>query len=1010
MEQKKRTATPTKKLVGIEDKMPHWKIIAQNINRLVTMNCKRKLEYFREYTKENKVLLLNFTETWLNSTIQEDINIKGYDIYRRDRIGKNGGGVAIYLRDLYEAEKICERSIGGVEMIAINVKKLNIINIVVYRPPDAHTDDFCNIMEEINNLLSKNTTPVPTVIITGDFNFSFIEWLRDENGGCRWEEKYRSGATREGRKQLESLNNIMDKHNLVQIIDEPTRKENTLDLVITNEIQMIAQVDVTRSALSDHDLIELTTNIITKKRQTKRNTNSMGVEHDFWQLNFNDENINWEMINKEIKCILWKGVLNNLDTEESIGIFMEILVKICRKYIPIKKPKSNSKIPKERKRLFDKIKKLKRSKNKIRSKSKIQAISTKIKETESEIVKHKRKENITKEQNVIKNMKENPKQFYQYIKTQENRDNIIGPFKINGDYIEDEKEMCKWLVKQYNSQFSSNSPDGKLENRLFQNIQEEDLQETVVKKEDIIEAIGSMDPSSTAGPDGIPSKFLLKTKKTISIPLELIMNKSLNEGKIPKVFKLAHITPIHKGGSKFKPEQYRPVCLTSHIMKIFERIIKKAIIKHLIGKGLLNPGQHGFVPGRSTQTQLLEHFCDIYEAIAEGVRVDTVYLDFAKAFDKVNHQILMEKVLKHGIKGKIGIWIQEFLTDRKYRVIVNGELSEEQNVLSGVPQGTVLAAILFVIMIADIDTGVTNSTVRCFADDTRSSTKIKREEDKENMQTELNRIYKWAEINKMEFNENKFEQMSFGKNRNISTESYKTSSGEYIKRKSKVKDLGVITSDNLQFREHIESIINACKIKQGNIFRKFLTRKAEPMIQIYKTYIRSKLDYCCIVWSPWQKQDINRIERIQKNFTSKIEGMEDLNYHERLRKLKLYSLERRRERFMIINAWQQLEGIKENLLCFKEVGKGKSRTIKTTRVPNNNSNLIYNCPARKMERLFNILPPFLRQIRGVKTEKFKEELDKWLAKVPDTPKIDSYGASVAAESNSIIHQACHQRK
>ena len=88
MEQKKRTATPTKKLVGIEDKMPHWKIIAQNINRLVTMNCKRKLEYFREYTKENKVLLLNFTETWLNSIIQEDIDIKGYNIYRRDRIGK----------------------------------------------------------------------------------------------------------------------------------------------------------------------------------------------------------------------------------------------------------------------------------------------------------------------------------------------------------------------------------------------------------------------------------------------------------------------------------------------------------------------------------------------------------------------------------------------------------------------------------------------------------------------------------------------------------------------------------------------------------------------------------------------------------------------------------------------------------------------------------------------------------------------------------------------------------
>ena len=115
-----------------------------------------------------------------------------------------------------------------------------------------------------------------------------------------------------------------------------------------------------------------------------------------------------------------------------------------------------------------------------------------------------------------------------------------------------------------------------------------------------------------------------------------------------------HVTPIHKGGSKQNPEQYRPVSLTSHIMKIFERVIKKKIMAHLIEKQKLNDGQHGFVPGRSTQTQLLCHYNDIYEAMIEGKRLDTVYLDFAKAFDKVDHNILLEKVKKHGIGGKIG--------------------------------------------------------------------------------------------------------------------------------------------------------------------------------------------------------------------------------------------------------------------------------------------------------------------------------------------------------------------
>ena len=117
----------------------------------------------------------------------------------------------------------------------------------------------------------------------------------------------------------------------------------------------------------------------------------------------------------------------------------------------------------------------------------------------------------------------------------------------------------------------------------------------------------------------------------------------------------------------------------------------------------------------------------------EGVRVDTVFLDFSKAFDKVDHNILMRKVIKHKIKGKIGHWILEFLNNRKFNVIVNGTVSNTENVLSGVPQGTVLAAILFIIMISDIDEHVKECIVRCFADDTRVSNKIKNEEDKQKM-------------------------------------------------------------------------------------------------------------------------------------------------------------------------------------------------------------------------------------------------------------------------------------
>ena len=133
--------------------------------------------------------------------------------------------------------------------------------------------------------------------------------------------------------------------------------------------------------------------------------------------------------------------------------------------------------------------------------------------------------------------------------------------------------------------------------------------------------------------------------------------------------------------------------------------------------------------------------------------MDTVFLDFAKAFDKVDHNILLEKVKKHGIGGKIGRWIMEFLRGRKFRVVANGSMSREEDVISGVPQGTVLAAILFVIMISDIDEDVKLSIIRCFADDTRVNKKIKTNEDKELMQKDLDAVYRWAEKNKMKFNE-----------------------------------------------------------------------------------------------------------------------------------------------------------------------------------------------------------------------------------------------------------------
>ena len=905
--------------------MRPWIIMLQNIEGLVTENSKIKIDYMREYLKEEKeYLLMNFAETWLNDTVKEDVEIEGYRIFRADRQGRIRGA-AIYLNNRMEANEICAISNGICELVAIEIPDLQTVNIVVYRPPKTESKDFEIILTKIQDIFRSLKQPDPTIILSGDFNFPFVEWERLEDNSCRWIYKPYANALTDEKKQFENLMDLCSTKCMLQTIEEPTRGKNTLELFFTNEASLITSIGVYKSALSDHDLVEISTNY-TVDKQTEMGNTDESEDCDLRNLNFYAKHVNWNSINDDIKLVQWETIYKEKDTLEISKDLEEKILNICMKNFPKKTQirKNPKGPPKERKTIINRIRMLRRNKDK-KSKKKRAKIDKQIEESEAELLKIKRKEKLVHEAKIIDCMKENPKMLFSYVKKQRNRINEIGPFKLNNKYIYDKNEICNLLKIEFTSQFNNKSD--KENNQIFNKCNNDDLCDINFGTKDIEEAIKDIDENSSAGPDGIPALFLKKTKESISKPLSILLRKSLDEGKIPNIYKLAYITPIHKGGSKQDPAQYRPVSLTSHIMKIFERVLKKHILKHLVDNNKFNNGQHGFVPGRGTQTQLLSHLNDIFEAYMEGKRLDSVFLDFAKAFDKVDHQILLEKVKKHKISGKIGRWIQEFLKDRKFRVVANGNMSEEEEVTSGVPQGTVLAAILFVIMISDIDDKVKHSIVRSFADDTRLNKKISKEEDKKQMQEDLEVVYGWARDNQMKFNENKFEQMAFGRIENINVDPYKNPNGDVIQVKDTVKDLGVHITNDMLFKEHIDKIANSCRSIMGMLLRTFSTREREPMIKLFNTYIKSKLEYCCVVWSPVQQTLINELENIQKTFTKKIRGLEELDYHQRLKSLGMYSLERRRDRYMIIYGWQQLEGLKENVLKLKTSSRETGRTI-----------------------------------------------------------------------------------
>jgi exonuclease III len=686
--------------------------------------------------------LIFVCETWFGSnTINQ---IEGYQIIFKNRENDSHGGVAIYIKnglEFYELEDSRFTNLkksGQIWCILKAKKNEKIILGCIYRPPRA--DRETNL--EINSTITAATELVSNknyhgLLLTGDFNYSDIVWS-DNGGEC----------VGNGRASSIEFLDTIDSNFLSQSVTVPTFMNNMLDLIFTYEPIRIFSVNVgppLGTSKADRLHATITWNyILNGEQNTSEMSKFLYAKGDF------------EAINKYLSDFNWTDIFCDKNADQMYEAFLLEYNQAISRFVP-KFVKSNGfNAKKAQPKWFDKdIEKLTKEKYnlwaKMRASSKeITGIKTRYKQLSKEIITKVRKSQIDYERSIVMSAKKNPKLLYSYLKEQNKcKETIRSLVDCNGETIVDKDKISNCLNNCFVKVFSSCDDESsfpvmsQFSDKCLINSSE------LFSKLNVMEELKNLDTTKTMGADGIHPSILNKCANICSDILSIIYKKSYETGLVPTRWKEADLTPLPKSGVKTNPSNYRPISLTSVPCKVMERIIKVKMMDHLTKNNLIAPQQHGFVKKKSCLTNLIETLDFLTETLNRGLYAILIYLDFAKAFEKVSHKALIYKLRSYGFNEELVTWLIGFLTKRRQRVKIDEIFSEWREVLSGVPQGSVLGPLLFVIFINDMPKLVSN-VLKLFADDSKLLAQIKNKiVDYKSIQKDLDSLVNWSNEWKM---------------------------------------------------------------------------------------------------------------------------------------------------------------------------------------------------------------------------------------------------------------------
>ena len=836
-----------------------------------------KVNFLLNLVSGSNVGLCCVCETWLHSNISSSVvSLPGYNFFRNDSpTNKRIHGVGLYVRDDI---KVGHTYSDHPNTVGVFLPDFGITVLVVYRPPSYSLFENLSLISYLYSFCIDRE-----LILVGDFNLPAIDWSSEVPF---------TNSVVEG-KFLDLFTSL----GLFQWVTRSTflRSDNILDLVFTSESDRISDLSLFDPFPGcDHFPIKFDY-LFCSSANSVTNTSSVSV-FNFFKGNYNN-------INSHLNDIDWDVKFSGLCIEDAYTRFISILNDTFSKFIPFKQPVKPKKPPWSRS--------ISKSLKHRKSQAWLKYKNARAKFGRSSPVTLRLWHNfrclsiefgnnvqqcVSNYELMLVSDKFNTKRFHAYLRKKKILRPSIGPLSCDDGWVVEPTDMANHFVTAFSTVFTSTDltdpfPLQHCINKFSFNADNFNIT-------NIRNVLSKLQDSNSTGPDGIPSVFLKRCALSISYPLSLLFQKSLKSMNVPSYWKSAHVMPLFKSGVHSDPLNYRPISLTSVCCKTFERIVVSKLTAYLEDNRLLSPHQFGFRSGRSVSDQLLYTYDYVTQSFDSGLGVDIIFFDFCKAFDVVNHALLLTMLSNIGVDGWVLGWLRDYLSDRKFKVVVHGSQSHHRNVSSGVPQGSVIGPLLFLVYINHVVSQLTCKFC-LFVDDLKlylasSLSKSDYLSSHDTLQSNINLLHRTSSSWGLSFSLHKCVRMNFHRNFLDAPVPMPYFIGDHpIEEVETHKDLGVRVDTSLKFHLHVREIAWKAGGISFSILKGTVCRSPDFMKTVFISHIRPILDFASVAWFTGYSGDIKLLEGVQRRWTKRIDGFRHLSYSDRLAQLSLYSVKGR---------------------------------------------------------------------------------------------------------------------